>query len=356
LTAACALGCAPLLYGDETRPGALEDVPRAVDRGDPVPVVVDDVLFLDRVDASADVDLPAAPDVVTAADRPDGALPDVPRSDAGSSQRFCAPGVPGCGLVEVAAATVTLGDPEAQSASPLQPDQRVNAFAIDRYEVTVARFRRYWASPGPSAPTTLVDYPGQRRFAVVENVVEPTSRAAMSGCNWSRAPADREDHPINCVSWVTAMSFCVWDGGRLPTEAEWELAARGTEGRPWPWGSTDDPARVCDGRLPGRAGTCAVDDPAFLAGATPEGVAQMVGNVWEWCADRYGPFALGGTGCWQGVARTNPVCAVVVGDIRTLRGGAWINSQTRLLRAASRAAQAPGAPEPGLGFRCARTR
>ena len=105
-----------------------------------------------------------------------------------------------------------------------------------------------------------------------------------------------------------------------------------------------------------RASTCAVDDRDFVSGETLGGAAHMVGNVWEWCADWYGPFAMGGTGCWQGLPASNPLCSVIIGDIRALRGGGWTNQQTRHLRAASRAAQLPEMPDPALGFRCVRRR
>jgi formylglycine-generating enzyme required for sulfatase activity len=98
----------------------------------------------------------------------------------------------------------------------------------------------------------------------------------------------RQDHPINCIEWKQAVAYCKWTGKRLPTEQEWEYAARGTDGRKWPWGNEKpDAKRAC---LDGKEGTCPVG--RFPSDASPFGVLDMEGNVGEWtsspiweCAD-----------------------------------------------------------------------
>ena len=101
--------------------------------------------------------------------------------------------------------------------------------------------------------------------------------------------AARDNHPINCVTWAQANAFCGWMGARLPTEEEWEYAARGTDGRRYPWGDDAPAKQLCwDGAtsdlgMMKRRGTCPVG--AHPTGASPFGLLDMAGNVWEWSSD-----------------------------------------------------------------------
>jgi len=140
----------------------------------------------------------------------------------------------------------------------------VPAFAIDRYETTVGRYRACVDAGGCEAPTFDSRY-----------------------CNWSKA--GRDEHPMNCVDWDQARAFCAFDGGRLCTEAEWEWAARGAEGRRYPWGSATP---TCERAVMNEGGYgCGTDSTAPVGtrpgGATPEGVLDLAGNVWEWLEDTY---------------------------------------------------------------------
>lgn len=285
---------------------------------------------------------------------------------------------------------------DPRDGSPRQPDITLAEFALDRYEVTVARFRRFWADGHPGVPggsagsAPLVTYPGtgrqvpwSRTAAEACTVVEPTplgspgtegevgSRA--SECNWSPTAGTREDHPINCVDWCTAQAYCVWAGGRLPTEMEWEYAARSVTRRPYPWGATAPDRQLCwSGPMSpatDRFGTCPVG--SFSSGATPEGLHDMLGNVSEWTADHYATYVDLRPGgrmlqCWGTIrGRYNPVCVNVdecvprlapcyFDNQRVTRGSAWLHDDVySTVHLAARTERLVDARRSIIGFRCA---
>jgi formylglycine-generating enzyme required for sulfatase activity len=153
-------------------------------------------------------------------------------------------------------------------------------------------------------------------------------------CNWGES--GREDHPINCVTWYQARAYCAWVGKRLPSEQEWEKAARGTDGRIYPWGN--EPASCAHAVMDDGSGRgCGRDSMTWPvgskpSGASPYGALDMVGNVWEWTAS------------WS--RSTQPARAVV-------RGGPW-RGNPRYLRASNRGGANPALGYGGSGFRCAR--
>lgn len=166
--------------------------------------------------------------------------------------------------------------------------------------------------------------------------------------------AGRDEHPINEVSYVAAERFCRWAGGRLPTEAEWEYAAR-SAGRPemFPWGNTSASCQHAvmdeDGEINGNEG-CGVGTTHEVcsrkAGNTAQGLCDMAGNVWEWVYDWYADdyYDWGPPANPRGPER---------GDRRVVRGGAY-STKYRFLPANERDSRAPDGGALDLGFRCAK--
>ena len=273
----------------------------------------------------------------------------------GPEQRSC-PSISetGCGLVYLLGGTFTLGSTEAFRASPPQSRITVGAFAMDAYEVTVARFQRFLDAGAPRPPADVV-YPGGL-FRWSGRVSAPDTGP---GCN--HGIAARQYHPLNCIDWSTAQAFCVWDGGRLPTEAEWEFAARHVlsagldAGRMYAWGNAI-PASDCDRAHWNR---CPGDDTAATRRvgrfAPSAGFYDLTGNVWEWTADIYAPFT--DRVCWGSVPRENPRCALGAMGYPSTRGASWNTTDRYFLRAATRDdAYTPTTRNPAVGLRCARTR
>lgn len=174
-------------------------------------------------------------------------------------------------------------------------------------------------------------------------------------CNFGKP--DRGRHPVNCLSWAMAAEYCRFRGGRLPTEKEWERAARGTDGRKFPWGKdkigpppranlADDKGRkvfpsavmAVFGYDDGYAGTAPVG--SYPAGQSPEGLLDMAGNVWEWTVDSF-------------IDPSYPLNAQPFSAeaYRVIRGGSFF-SDLPDLRTSRRSRARPDERNPGIGFRC----
>lgn len=196
----------------------------------------------------------------------------------------------------------------------------LDAFAIDRYEVTNFQYQQF------------VDATGHRKSGPPSRYAKNMSR--MRGIN----------QPVVYVSWEDAEAYCRWKGKRLPTEAEWEKAMRGTDGRLWPWGNVEQPnganwARVQDGHdVTASVGTVLTDK-------SPYGVMDGAGNVMEWVADWYAESY------FKEAPEQNPQ-SPEYGTFRVLRGGGYATTGADI-RITSRSKMVPDFRDETIGFRCA---
>ncbi len=280
---------------------------------------------------------PAAAQVATDDPGPSGPR-DMVYVPPGPFLRGCSPADQACYTIESPAAQIQL-----------------DGFYIDRVEVTVAAYRACVAS-GACSDEGLTLHTAERGTWNAADVGLNTTKLldpAPSGtCNWSPGDKNRSGHPLNCVTWDQATAYCAWAGKRLPTEAEWEKAARGTDQRIYPWG--DDPPgctlTVMKETAPGCGAGHTEPVGSRPRGRSPYGALDMSGNVSEWVSDWYAEDY------YQHSPTTNPA-GPESGQFRVIRGGSWkVKPEPRndALRISNRYSFIPTARLDYIGFRCAR--
>lgn len=267
--------------------------------------------------------------------------------------------------------TMGTDDPRGYAADGEGPVHEVElaAFRLALHTVTNADFAAFVAATGHV--TTAEHYGDSFVFAGhLPDDFPPTQGVAaapwwrlVSGASWRHPEGphsnvdERPDHPVVQVSWLDATAYCAWRGGRLPTEAEWEYAARGgLAGHHFPWGADREPdgehrMNVFQGTFPqhdtgedGWVGTC----PVGSFPANGFGLFEMTGNVWEWCADWFDP------GYYARSPRTDPT-GPPNGEARVMRGGSHLchDSYCWRYRVDARSSNTPDSTTGNIGFRIA---
>jgi sulfatase modifying factor 1 len=219
-------------------------------------------------------------------------------------------------MVEIPAGEFTMGNDGADDDEKPAHTVTLEAFEIDMFEVSNADFAKFVEETGYQ---TEVEKAGEE--------------------GWRRYTEGKDNHPVVKVTWNDADAYCQWAGKRLPTEAEWEKAARGEEGLLYPWGNEWDPAKA-NTKESGFRGTVAVG--SFAEGVSPYGVFDMAGNVWEWMADWY-----------QSYPDSTYQSEYFGEKFKVTRGGGWFQ-EANLVTTSNRSATDPSAANDDLGFRCAR--
>ncbi|MEQ9502316.1 MAG: SUMF1/EgtB/PvdO family nonheme iron enzyme [Deltaproteobacteria bacterium] len=219
-------------------------------------------------------------------------------------------------MVSIPTGSFTMGDNSGEPDEYPERKLQMQGFRIDRMEVTNAAYRACVAAKACDPAAYLED-----------------------------PDLGQEDHPVVGVTWEDAERFCAWLGKRLPTEAEWEYAAKGADFRKWPWTGAFDAKNantVQAGDFHGK--TAPVN--AYEGGESPFGVLQMAGNVAEWTADYFDP-----THYRKNKDTTDPA-GPKSGRERVVRGGSYRDT-SHTVRVAARRAKAPTEVDNTIGFRCA---
>ena len=270
-----------------------------------------------------------------------------------------APPAPACpdGMIAIKSGKFFMGSDDKKDEDNERPAHQVtlSPYCIDTTEVTVAQYKHCSDKGECKRAPRENEWPG----------ITARERKVYDPLCTIRDPENKATHPINCIDWELSQAFCNASGRRLPTEAEWEFATRGSDGRKYPWGdnppSTGSHLNACGkecvawGKKNNEEVTAmySADDGfattapvgSFPLGASPFGLQDVVGNVWEWASDWYAPYAPG--------AATDPKGSES-GTERVLRGGAWNGGDVAWVRPTYRFKSTPGLRSHGIGFRCAK--
>lgn len=240
-----------------------------------------------------------------------------PKGDGGSCPK---------GMIAIAGGTLTMGSTDGEPSERPPHPVSVSAFCLDATEVTVADYHACLKAGRCFSP---------KASRLIGPGAMTTETPDDSGCN--DGVRGREGHPMNCVPWSFAREYCDAQGKRLPSEEEWEYAARGSELRSFPWGAAPPGPGVCWKRARGE-GTCAAG--ASAADQSPLGVLDLAGNVSEWTMTPYASY----DGCWSESGAV------------AIRGGSFSAASAPDLRGARRESTARTTRGPQIGFRCAKSR
>jgi len=265
------------------------------------------------------------------------------------------------------------GDGPTEEADPAS----VSPFRLDKYLVTVGRFRQFasawsngtgWTPPAGSGKHTSLNggqglansgshgsyEPGWVLSDDIKIALPSTGLECGSDqITWTASPTGLENSPVNCVNWWTADAFCIWDGGFLPSEAEFGyVAAGGSQQREYPWGSAEPGTRnqyaIYNCYYPNAASICSAITALAPVGTTTLGAGlwnqlDLAGEVYEWTLDWYAPYVDPCTDC----------AYLAPSPTRAMRGGGVF--QSIVLPSSERNDVPPTEQSPDLGFRCARS-
>jgi formylglycine-generating enzyme required for sulfatase activity len=265
----------------------------------------------------------------------------------------CAGGASCCEHKSVVGGTFMMGETGGSAGpteAPVHP-ATVATFELDSFEITVGRFRKFLDVYPASKPAVgagahpLIAGTGWDATWDSSLAKDAATMTANFACDaqatWTATPQGNENKPLNCLSWYEVFAFCAWDGGRLPTEAEWEYAARGgASQREYPWGNSPapDPVHAVFGGVP------PADVGSVPAGDGAYGHHDLAGNLWERVIDYNGLYSA--SPCVN-CANTTPDANLVI------RGGSY-NAQAVAMRSAGRSLFAAANRNGVIGARCAR--
>ena len=258
------------------------------------------------------------------------------------------------GMIEIAGGNFFMGSDLEDALDLEKPSHKVTVgqFCIDKTEVTVGAYKAC-VDAGKCAETAITNK---------SDDLKPKEKVAFDRLCNLRDPEAKKDHPMNCVDWTMATTYCEAMGQRLPTETEWEFAARGPDGRIYPWGDeapSGSLLNACGKECVDWGNKNKVEETAmypdddgfpntapvgsFPRGASRFGLLDVVGNVWEWVSDRHGKYAKEAL-----VDPTGPA----KGTDRVIRGGGWNGAYTSWVRPTFRYHDLPTKRSYGIGFRC----
>jgi formylglycine-generating enzyme required for sulfatase activity len=228
--------------------------------------------------------------------------------------------LPDGSMVLVPAGKFTMGSSTGDADEQPAHLVYVDAFLMDIFEVTVRQYAAFLQATGANSPSDWM------------TVTQPAY----------------EKYPVTNIDWADATAYCKWVGKRLPTEAEWEKAARGTDDRLYPWGNDPPtPRRANYGKTGSHSHGALTPVGTWEGGKSPYGIYDMAGNVWEWVGDWYD------NDYYKNSPPQNPI-GPLSGESKVLRGGSW-DSDPKQLRSTLRYFHRSGHQHKNYGFRCAKT-